>query len=45
MVVQEDPVPPLGIGPERGVPAVHHRPARLRQNVHPPLRLGDFVSH
>ena len=45
VVVQGDPVPPVGIGPERSVPAVHHRPARLRQNMHPPLRFGYFVSH
>lgn len=45
MVAQADPVPSEGIGPDRGVPAVHHRRARLRQNAHPSLRFGDLVSH
>ena len=45
IVVQGDPVPPEVVGPDSEVPPVHNRLARLRQNVHPPLRFGDFVSH
>ena len=38
--------PPAPQGRAREQPEIPHcRPLRLRQNIHPPLRFGDFVSH
>jgi len=43
IVVGGPPTPQGGALEQPQVP--HCRPFRLRQNIHPPLRFGDFVSH
>ena len=32
-------------GEREAPPPERARPARLRQNINPPLRFGDFVAH